>query len=231
MTALLLAALLAILPGVGSAVAPAAAATAAVPRMARPAPDSTQTHYAQKNAEALRNLLQEADTRARRLLCRYRLYPLTQDESYLEGLPEDPPQNATARELALLAGLWGYRAAEASVFGAMQAGRRSMDLLEAARAKDPEAPFVLLIGGQSLLYRPGLAGGSDAEALRRFRRLRKALDGRPDAAVAPTEAALWTWYALRETDRLDAARALHQKLAARDLPPLYREFLEHPPGR
>jgi hypothetical protein len=51
-----------------------------------------------------------------------------------------------------------------------------------------------------------------------------------DAAVASLEAALWTWYALRETDRSDDADALHRKLVARDLPPLYREFLKHPPG-
>jgi hypothetical protein len=224
MTALALAALLAAFPGTGATVASSA------PRMAPPAPDSTQTHYAQKNVEALRQLLRNADTRARRLLCRYRLYPLTEDARYLEGLPEDPPKNATARELALLAGLWGYRAAEASVFGVMQAGRRSTNLLDAARAEDPDDPFVLLVEGQSLLFRPALAGGSDEKALRRFRRLRDALDERPDAAIAPTEAALWTWYALRETDRPDAADALHQKLTARDLPPLYREFLKHPPG-
>lgn len=226
MTALVLAALLAAFPSAD----PTAAPSVAPSRMARPMPDSTQAHYAQKNTEALKQILREADARAQRLLCRYRLYPLTEDERYLEGLPEEPPTGATARELALLSGLWGYRAAEASVFGTMQAGRRSMNFLDAAREKDPDDPFVLLVEGQSLLFRPSFAGGSDEEALRRFRRLREVLRGRPNAAIAPTEAALWTWYALRETDRPDAADALHQKLAARDLAPLYREFLKHPPG-
>jgi hypothetical protein len=198
-------------------------------------PDSTQSYYARKDAGALRRLLRRADTRAERLLCRYRLYPLTEDERYLDDLPETLGSSASARELALLSGLWGYRAAHASIFGAMQAGRRSMRLLEQAREKDADAPFVLLVGGQSLLFRPAIAGGSDEAALARFQRLRRVLstddaasDG--DAAVASLEAALWTWYALRETDRSDDADALHQKLVARDLPPLYREFLKHPPG-
>jgi hypothetical protein len=221
MLLLLLAPLLALLP-------PSAAAAPASPS---PVPDSTQSYYARKDAEALRRLLRNADTRAERLLCRYRLYPLTEDERYLNDLPETLDPDASARELALLSGLWGYRAAHASVFGAMQAGRRSMQLLEKAREKDADDPFVLLIGGQSLLFRPALAGGSDETALARFRRLRRVLGSRPDAdAVAASEAALWTWYALRETDRPDAANALRRKLAERDLPPLYREFLKHPPG-
>ena len=201
--------------------------TPPAPRMA----DSTQIHYAQKDARALRQLLRKADTRAERLLCRYRLYPLTEDERHLEDLPDDLGTKAAARELALLAGLWGYRAAEASVFDAMRAGRRSMHLLERAREKDADDPFVLLVAGQSLLFRPALAGGSDEAALHRFQRLRDVLDGRAtaNAAVSRIEAALWTWYALREADRAEQARTLHQQLAARDLPPLYREFLQHPP--
>jgi hypothetical protein len=197
-------------------------------------PDSTQIHYARQDAQALRQLLRRADSRAERLLCRYRLYPLTEDERHLDDLPEDLGRDATARELALLSGLWGYRAARASVFGAMQAGRRSMNLLDRARAKDADDPFVLLVDGQSLLFRPAIVGGSDEEALARFRQLRDVLaapsENNTEAAVSGTEAALWTWYALRETGRTEKAAALHRRLAARDLPPLYREFLKNPPG-
>ena len=215
---LLLAVLLAASPGIPS--------TSPASRMA----DSTQAHFAQKDVRALRQLLQNAGTRAERFLCRYRLYPLTEDESYLSDLPSDLGAGASAREMALLSGLWGYRAARASLFGAVRAGRRSMGLMKKARAQDPADPLVLLVGGQSLLFRPALAGGSDAEALQRFQRLRDVVDGQPGGAVSSTEAALWTWYALRETNRTGEATALRRQLAARDLPPLYREFLNHPPG-
>ena len=192
--------------------------------------DSTQTYYAQKDVGALKHLLQNAATRTERLLCRYRLYPLTENERYLSDLPETLSPAASAREWALLAGLWGYRAAHASVFGAMTAGRRSMRLLKRARQEDADAPFVLLVEGQSLLFRPAIAGGSSEKALERFQQLRQVLDERPGHAVSPTEAATWTWLALREAGRTSKAEALHQQLTRDDLPPLYREFLEHPPG-
>lgn len=201
--------------------------TAAAPP---PVPDSTHFYYAQRDVQALRRLLQDADTPGLRFLCRYRLYPLTEDERYLDDLPDVPTSDASARELALLAGLWGYRAARASFFNAMQAGRRSMRFLKTARQKEPEDPLVLLITGQSLLFRPALVGGSDEEALRHFRQLRAVIaSDHPEGAVAPTEAALWTWYALRETGRQNEADALYRQLSSDDLPPLYREFLDHPP--
>lgn len=206
-----------------------AATLAAAPMVPVSAADSTQAYYARKDVAALEQFFESADTRAARLLCRYRLYPLTEDERYLDDLPEELEADATARELALLSGLWGYRAARASIFGAIGHGRRAMRLLDEAHAKDPDDPFVLLVQGQSLLFRPAIAGGDDAAALQRFRRLRGVLAGRSGTGVSRAEADLWTWYALRELER-EQADALRQRLAARDLPPLYREFLQHPPG-
>lgn len=191
--------------------------------------DSTQTLYAQQNVQALKKLLDRADTRVERLLCRYRLYPLTEDPAYLRGLPADLP-DGSAREQALLSGLWGYRAAEASFISAIKYGRRSARLLEAAKSQNPEDPFVLLIEGQSLLFRPAIAGRDRDEALRRFRRLQSVLNCRDDTAgVSKLEAQVWTWYALTELGRSDEAASLRDDLLAAHPPSLYRQFLLDPP--
>ena len=192
--------------------------------------DSTQVYYAQQNAAALEDLLHEADTRFEDLLCRYRLYPLTENEALLDDLP-DALDDGSARELALLSGLWGYRAAEAGFFlTAIRYGRRSSSFLDAARAADPDDPFVLLIEGQSLIFRPAIAGQDVEKALARFRQLEKQLRGSEQApGVSVNEARLWAWYALTELDRTAEAQALHNELTAADLPPLYRQFLADPP--
>jgi len=46
--------------------------------------DSTQIYYAAQDVSALQRLLAHTNDRALALLCRYRLYPLTQDPSYLK---------------------------------------------------------------------------------------------------------------------------------------------------
>lgn len=193
--------------------------------------DSTQALYAQQDVDGLNALLEQADTSAEHLLCRYRLYPLTRDEAYLDPLPADPPANRSARELALLAGLWGYRAAEAEFFlTAIRYGRRSASFLDAARATDPDDPFVLLIEGQSLIFRPAIAGRDVEQALARFRQLETRLrDGAHAPGLALHEARLWTWYALTKLGRTSEAEALREQLTEADLPPLYRQFLADPP--
>lgn len=188
-----------------------------------PVAERTQEHYARKDVAALDALLERTEDRSLRLLCRYRLYPLTHDAGYLDDLPEELEQG-TARELALLAGLWGYRASEAPFYKAIAYGRRSMALLDDARALDPDEPYLLLIEGQSLLFRPAIAGGDDAEALRHFRRLARVLPQHAESGISPLEAQVWTWYALRRTDET-AAHALRAELLERDVPRLYREFL------
>ncbi len=200
-----------------------ASAPAAAPSLA----DSTQVFYARQNVAALRALLARTEDRALALLCRYRLYPLTQDAAYLDDLPT-ALETPTARELALLAGLWGYRVREASIFQVPAYGLRSNRLLAQAKALDPAEPFVLLVEGQSLLFRPRLFGGDARAALDRFRRLCDVLRRAPDGAISALEADLWVWYAL---DRLhaDEADALRADLLARNPPPLYKTFLLDPP--
>lgn len=190
--------------------------------------DSTQVYYAQQDAEALTNLLAQADTRFADLICRYRLYPLTEDEDLLAALPAEM-DDGSARELAILSGLWGYRAARAPIFSAIRYGRRSERLLDAAKAKDPDDPYVLLIEGQSLLFKPAIAGRDEEAALDRFNRLHTVLQQTPKSVgISMTEAQLWRWYALHQLD-MDNAAAVRNELLATNPPPLYRQFLQDPP--
>lgn len=191
--------------------------------LALPSPDSTHVYYAEKDVPALEQLYAQASDRELLLLCRYRLYPLTQDEQYVASLPQDL-EAGSASELALLSGLWGYRAAQASIPRAIQFGYYADRLLKKAQALDPADPYVLLITGQSLLFRPAFAGGSKEEALGQFRKLRHVLTGRPQEGISALEADLWIWYTLHVMDD-PRAPTLRQQLLAHPLPPLYREFL------
>jgi hypothetical protein len=195
-------------------------------------PDSAAALYARKDPSGLTRLRAQARTVSDDLLLRYRLYPLTRDTRHLEDLPEPEP-SASARDLALLSALWAYRTAEAPAWRIPAYGRRSDALLQRARALDPEDPFVLLVDGQSALYRPALFGGSAETALARFTRLRDALrrreaSGRPVAGLPLVEAEVWVWYTLRKLGRGDTD-ALRDRLLAQNPPPLYREFLLDPP--
>ena len=191
--------------------------------------DSTQVHYANQDAEALRALLPDADTRFESLLARYRLYPLSEDSDIIADLPSDPSSDHSARELALLSGLWAYRAGEASFIGAVRYGRRSMNFLEAARAKAPSDPYVLLVEGQSLLFRPSIAGRDVEAAAARFDRLMDVLARHTDTGIAKTEAQTWLWLALRECGRAEEAATLRNALLANQPPALYLQFLRDPP--
>jgi len=196
-----------------------------------PAPsfaEAVQSAYSRQAADSLQTLLARADTQSDSLLVRYRLYPLTEDASLLQDLPREL-DGGSARDWALLSGLWSYRAGEASFIGAINHGRHSADLLDTARSRDPNDPYVLLIGGQSLLFRPSIAGKDPAEAAERFRRLvRLAERGKTDG-IPPMEARVWWWMALREANRGEEARRLHAQLLECAPRPLYRQFLESPP--
>jgi hypothetical protein len=189
--------------------------------------DSTQAYYAHKDVAGLQRLCAAAPDAETRLLCRYRLYPLTQDPRYLDDLPADLPR-ATPRTLALLAGLWGYQAAQSGFPAVLRYGARFDHLIRQAHQKAPADPFVLLIEGQSLLFRPRFAGGDARKALTTFRRLQQAVAMQPAAGIPPMEADLWVWYTL---SRLGDPQAdgLRARLLAQGPPRLFREFLESPP--
>lgn len=189
--------------------------------------DSTQVYYAQKDVAGLRRLCEAAPDEETGLLCRYRLYPLTQDARYLADLPEDLPRGAP-RSLALLAGLWGYKAAQTGFPAVIRYGAHFDRLIGRARQLAPADPFVLLIDGQSLLFRPRFAGGDVRKALILFRRLQQVAAQHPSSGLPPMEADLWVWYALSRLHDPQAP-SLRTRLLAQHPPRLFREFLESPP--
>lgn len=194
--------------------------------LSSPFAQEVQDAYAHQKPDTLRSLLTEADARADSFLVRYRLYPLTEDASVLDELPAELP-DGTARERALLSGLWSYRAGEASFFQKIQYGRRSANLLKQAKSQDADDPYVLLIEGQSLLFRPAIAGRDVAAAASCFERLAARADS--VAGIPVMEAKVWQWFALKEDGQSEAARTLRDQLLGREPAPLYRQFLDDPP--
>jgi hypothetical protein len=190
--------------------------------------DSLQHFYAQADADALRSLCSEAVSREEDLLCRYRLYPLTMDDTLLSNLSVTL-HDGSAREMALLAGLWGYRATSGSILNKARCGRRASRLLSEASAADPNEPFVLLIEGQSLLFRPKIFGGNDHRALEVFRQLQRTLEQESHDTIAAMEADLWVWFALHRIGD-PAALAVRQAIEELNPPPLYADFLANPPS-
>lgn len=190
-------------------------------------PDTLATLYAQKNAPALARLQAAPSDPAQDLLVRYRLYPLTQDARVLRDLPDESACRS-ARDLALLAALWAFRAAEAPPWKLPFYGTRHDRLLRRALALDPEDPYVLLVEGQSLLFRPAVFGGDAEAALKRFEALRAAIRQRPVDGISPFEPDVWVWYTLRRLGRPNTDR-MKERLLAQDPPPLFREFLQGPP--
>lgn len=190
-------------------------------------PDTLASLYAHNDSAGLVRLHAEAHTASDELLYRYRLYPLTLDDRYLDDIPEETDCRS-ARDFALLAALWAYRAAEAPPWKLAVYGIRSDRLLERARALDPDEPYVLLVDGQSLLYRPGLFGGSGEKALQKFERLRTVLRDRPTPGISPFEPEVWIWYTLQKLGRPNTDR-VRERLLAKGPPPLFRQFLLDPP--
>ena len=193
-----------------------------------PPPDTLASLYAHQDSEGLARLhARAARSLGDELLYRYRLYPLTLDARYLDDLP-DESDCETARDFALLSALWAYRAGAGPAWKLPFHGIRSDALLDRARALDPDEPYVLLIGGQSLLYRPGIFGRSPEKALAHFERLREVLQTRPAPGLSPFEPEVWVWYTLRILDRPHTDR-VRDRLLAQDPPPLFHQFLIDPP--
>ena len=190
-------------------------------------PDTLASLYAHNDSAGLVRLHARVRTTSDELLYRYRLYPLTLDPRYLRDIP-DESDCRSARDFALLAALWAYRAAEAPPWKLPVFGMRSDRLLEHARSLDPDEPYVLLVDGQSLLYRPGLFGGSAEQALKVFERLRTVLRRRPTPGISPFEPEVWIWYTLQKLDRPNTDR-VRDRLLAQGPPPLFHQFLIDPP--
>lgn len=189
--------------------------------------DSTEIHYARKDVAALRSWCDTVRGPDDRLQCSYRLYPLTRDESLLEDLETDLEQ-PSARGLALLAGLWGFRATTSGRIGAMRNGIRSQRLLDRARTRDPDDVFVRLVSAHSMIFKPRFVGGDPMEAARLFAALAADLERSPTPAIHPAEAWTWQWYALA-LEKDPGAGPLRTTLMGRNLPLLFREILAADP--
>jgi hypothetical protein len=187
-----------------------------------------QERYAHRDAEGLRALCASPPTPDADLLCRYRLFPLTQDRSLLDDLATSAPAGASARALALQSGLWGYRTIDASIFQMPTIGRRAERLLQAAHERSADDPYVLLIEGQSLFYKPAIVGGDKRAARERFERLRQVVGRSPQSGISAIEADVWVWYARHMTEP-DRAEGERKRLLAQNPPPLFRAFLLSPP--
>jgi hypothetical protein len=187
----------------------------------------TQTAYADKDVETLRTLFAQAPTREDSLFLRYRLYALTREFDLIADIPSKV-DSATAREFALLSALWGYRIRNVGLINLYIYGRRSNGMLNRALSLDDDDPLVMLIEGQSLLFRPGIAGGDKHKALQRFRELKRLVDHAPACGLDPQEIDAWIWYTLEKlgAQEADSARA---RLLGGELRPLYREFVQSPP--
>ena len=199
------------------------------PPAADPISDSLATYYARQDTRAVQRLYRDhARTREQRLLCRYRLYPLTRDARYLRDIPSERGVTS-ARELALISALWAYKAADGPRLSLPRNGRRSERILDLALARDADDPYALLVKGQSLLYKPRVFGGDVAAAQRTFEQLRTVLRRHRAPGIHPFEADVWTWMALRKQDRAAADR-MQRRLLQRRPPPLFRAFLTDPPS-
>ena len=226
MLALLAALLLAAPPAPGPTPAPPGVAWGGA--VAPPVQDSLTYYYARQDTAGVDRLFRHrARTRLDRLLCLYRLFPMTLDEGYLAEIPPDEGVRS-ARELALISALWAYKAANGPAWALPTRGRRSERILNEALRRDPNEPYALLVKGQGLYYKPRIFGGDVAEAQRTFERLRQVLARRPAPGIHPFEAEVWIWMAVRKQDPARGA-ALAERLLARNPPRIFRQFLIDPP--
>lgn len=189
--------------------------------------DSLTYYYARNDVQAIERLHRNATTVTDRLLCSYRLYPLTEDDRWLQDLP-DEDDLSSARALALLAAHWGFKARNAPAWRLPTYGRRSDGILRRAQAINPNEPYVLLVDGQFFYYKPGIFGGDVDEARTTFERLRTVLHQNPAPGIHRFEPEVWIWMCLRKQES-DAAGPLRTRLLSQSPPVLFRLFLNNPP--
>ncbi|MEM1056379.1 MAG: hypothetical protein AAGI52_12710 [Bacteroidota bacterium] len=203
------------------------AAPSASPSFSTPVRDSLTHYYVRHDTRAVRRLHRRASSREDRLLVSYRLFAMTQDQDIISNIPSDDGVRS-ARQLALISALWAYRAATGPKINLPTHGRRSERILNRASEIAPNDPYVLLVRGQSLLYKPGIFGGDKQEAKETFQRLKRVMRGRTVPGLHPFEADVWIWMCERELDPANA-RAMKRRLLAQSPPPMFRQFLLDPP--
>ena len=190
--------------------------------------DSLTYYYSRQDTSAVERLYRtKARTQQDRLLCLYRLYPMTLDERWIADIPSDQGVRS-ARELALISALWAYRAGAGPAWRLPTYGRRSERILDRALAADAREPYALLVKGQGLYYKPAIFGGDVDAARRTFEQLRGRLGSRGVPGIHPFEAEVWVWMAIRRQDAGAGAR-LQQRLLQRR-PPAHLPPVPHRPS-
>ncbi len=190
--------------------------------------DSLTHYYSRQDTSAVERLYRtKARTRQDRLLCLYRLYPMTLDERWIADIPSDEGVRS-ARELALISALWAYRAGAGPAWRLPTYGRRSERILNRALAIDAREPYALLVKGQGLYYKPAIFGGDVDQARRTFEQLRGRLGRGGVPGLHPFEAEVWVWMAVRRQDA-GAGTRLQRRLLQRSPPRIFRQFLIDPP--
>ena len=192
-----------------------------------PVRDSLTHYYVQRDIANVRRLSRSARSREERLLVNYRLFPMTMDMGVIQTIPSEEGVRS-AREMALIAALWAYKAGNSSKIHLPTYGRRSERILNQARDINPSEPYVLLVEGQSYLYKPGIFGGDAGKAKQKFQALKRVLGRSGVPGLHPFEADVWIWMAERKLDE-QRAGALQRQLLARRPPPMFRQFLLDPP--
>ncbi len=183
--------------------------------------------YGNKEVDILKNRLQLASGQREKLEVIYRLYPLTEDENLLSDLPASAESPDSATELALLAALWTWKGDRSNIFNRIPRIMKGVKMLDRAKEINPDNPLTLLIDGQALIFKPGIAGGSVSKALDTFERLHSLLVERPVCEVAVYEVESWIWYCLHRMED-PQADAYRDEFLASDPPPLFRDFVRSP---
>lgn len=208
-----------------TAVAPAA--PPATPTVSTPVRDSLTHYYVRRDVANVRRLHRIARTQEDKLLVAYRLFAMTREQSIIRDIPSDRGVQSP-RQLALISALWAFRAGTGPKIHLPTHGRRSERILDRARDLAPNDPYVLLVRGQSLYYKPGIFGGDVEAAKETFEHLKRQMRGRSVPGLHPFEADVWIWMCERKLDE-DRARATKRRLLAQSPPPMFRQFLLDPP--
>lgn len=186
-----------------------------------------QIAYENQDVSSLKSILQNAESQSIKLLATYRLYPLTKDPDLIADIPTSLPDDANARDLALLAALWSFRIEEDRTL-LISAGLRMDSLLKRAKNRDASDPFYILVEAQGFLYKPRIFGGNKNRALEMFKRLAEQLETNESCGINAFDARVWTWYALEKTGHQDAD-SYRRATLDRKPPLVYRQFFMSPP--
>jgi len=189
--------------------------------------DALSAAYGNIETETIRQVYEHPSSRLQYLHALYRLYPLTEDKQLLDDIPSDLGSDAPAGEMALLSALWTWRGSRASLFRKLPMIMKGVRMLDRARQVDSEDPLVQLVYGQSLIFKPKIAGGDFRKALTAMRYLRQQLEVNPTCEVSIPEVDSWIYYCLHLLNDPEEDR-FKQTYLQSNPPRLFRGFVLSP---